>query len=1166
MALRIEKIRFNSWGCFEDHPIEFSGLGKVDLIYGENATGKSTTGRGMHSLLFGIDPRTADNHTFHYSELQIDARLLIDGEPVELSRVKKPSAPLLDVEGNSLLADPIPAGLGGVGEQVYSALFHVDKDTLDEGAEALLRGRGEVAESIFAAAAGIRSLHETLAALDAEAQEIYNPPRGRKGMLESATRELRECEKRLRATTLRPQRHAALRRELRKAEERGSEMAAKIRELEEKMRTTERRRTIAPLLLTHAKLSTELAPLAGTPALSPEAPAERSSAQARLKSGETQLGRARQDLDALEAQIDDVEVEEGLLTSAEPITAAKNEVSAIEKAGKDRRKLEGELHSAKASLEAAARSAGVPAAEVTSAPLSPAVSKALDSAVAGHEEITTRLAGAQSRLTKSVKARDLADEALKALPAAREIGGLEAGLGAAQGASALADRAPALTADHQAKAAAAERAFERLSPRPDALSGLTGLKLPSAEEAARAAAERAEITDLSRALASEEAAIAKRGIELEEEGNRLGAEGEALSLEELSEARERREGSWEAIRQGGEAGERLETEAAEEFEASLGATDQLADRRAEAGERLGRAAAHAAAQMRYLREADDVKSRRRGLDRREKATGAAWSALWEKSGLGPLGADSAPAWLEARDRVLDLAADAERAASEATAADEREEAHSVSLRDELTALEGPPKESLTLSALCLRASKLIEEERERTAARVGLETELRRSEEAVVEATEEQSLAEEALASWQEEWPVRLKSTGLPGATVPAEAQELVRAMREASGHREEIDNLERRIAGIDADRERFSTVVTALCERLAPELVELDAEAAATALHGRLAEHEKRAERLAGLRERREDCAKAIAAAEDEIAGANVALEALLSAAGITDLAELPALERRSERARSLAEEIAGLERQVVEAGEAEFAALLAEAGDFDRDADAAELVELEEQVNDLRAGRDELREEIVDQRRKLDEVETDTEAIRAREDVELALSKVEAAAIAYSRARLAATVVRRAIERYRRENESPMLARAKELFGSFARKTYSDLYVEVEDDGAAILVGRQYDGALKRVEQMSKGTREQLYLALRIAAIERYVESNGPVPVTFDDVFSESDEPRSERIFKALGELAERTQVTVLTHHRHLMALGDRALGDSLVPQELPGVAPSLRVAEAA
>jgi len=95
-----------------------------------------------------------------------------------------------------------------------------------------------------------------------------------------------------------------------------------------------------------------------------------------------------------------------------------------------------------------------------------------------------------------------------------------------------------------------------------------------------------------------------------------------------------------------------------------------------------------------------------------------------------------------------------------------------------------------------------------------------------------------------------------------------------------------------------------------------------------------------------------------------------------------------------------------------------------------------------------------------------------------------------------------------------------------------------------------------------MSDGTREQLFLALRIAAIERYVESSGAVPVIFDDVFLESDDPRSERIFRALADLAARTQVIVFTHHRHLVALAQQVVDpERLALHDLDGGLPQLR-----
>jgi uncharacterized protein YhaN len=75
-----------------------------------------------------------------------------------------------------------------------------------------------------------------------------------------------------------------------------------------------------------------------------------------------------------------------------------------------------------------------------------------------------------------------------------------------------------------------------------------------------------------------------------------------------------------------------------------------------------------------------------------------------------------------------------------------------------------------------------------------------------------------------------------------------------------------------------------------------------------------------------------------------------------------------------------------------------------------------------------------------------------------------------------------RRSIERYRAQNQDPLLRRANELFTRFTLGSFVELFVDVDERGAGLLIGRQRDRVLKRVPEMSKGTREQLFLALRV------------------------------------------------------------------------------------
>ena len=48
-------------------------------------------------------------------------------------------------------------------------------------------------------------------------------------------------------------------------------------------------------------------------------------------------------------------------------------------------------------------------------------------------------------------------------------------------------------------------------------------------------------------------------------------------------------------------------------------------------------------------------------------------------------------------------------------------------------------------------------------------------------------------------------------------------------------------------------------------------------------------------------------------------------------------------------------------------------------------------------------------------------------------------------------------------------------------------------------------------QVEGLSDGTRDQLYLALRLAAIEHHVETVSPCPVILDDILINSDDARA-------------------------------------------------------
>jgi uncharacterized protein YhaN len=294
VALRIERIDFSPWGCFEHHSVPLSARsGDVDLIHGRNASGKSTTSRGERSLLYGIDERTVDNHTYDYADLRIGARLQLDGTRVDLSRRKRRVGSLVGSDGEALPDDLLLSALGGLTREVYEALFVVDNETLVQGGTELLQGRGEIGASLFAAAAGIASLHQTLSDLEDEAERFFNP-RGRTDFLHKRLADLRDAEKRLREATLRPARHREMTRELEQDEQASEAATVTLRELNRQMREIERMRAIAPLLASRAELLVELCPRMRRPCVSrPKAESRRDGFRSRARRRRSGSSRRR---------------------------------------------------------------------------------------------------------------------------------------------------------------------------------------------------------------------------------------------------------------------------------------------------------------------------------------------------------------------------------------------------------------------------------------------------------------------------------------------------------------------------------------------------------------------------------------------------------------------------------------------------------------------------------------------------------------------------------------------------------------------------------------------------------------------------------------------------------------------------------------------------------
>lgn len=155
----------------------------------------------------------------------------------------------------------------------------------------------------------------------------------------------------------------------------------------------------------------------------------------------------------------------------------------------------------------------------------------------------------------------------------------------------------------------------------------------------------------------------------------------------------------------------------------------------------------------------------------------------------------------------------------------------------------------------------------------------------------------------------------------------------------------------------------------------------------------------------------------------------------------------------------------------------------------------------------------------------------------------------------RLASAVLQRAVERYRQKNQGPVLERANRLFAALTVGSFAGLRISY-DEPDPVLEGVRADGTSVGVAGMSDGSCDQLYLALRLATLELWLESHEPVPFIVDDVLLQFDDERASAALRALADLSRRTQVIFFTHHRHLVELAKKNLEEGYAMfHNLPG-----------
>lgn len=1148
--MRIDCLELLRYGKFADRRLEFApAVRDFHLVVGPNEAGKSTLRAAIVDLLYGIPRNTA--HAFRHAmpDLRLGAVLSHHGTRLALQRVKGNRQTLRDAADRVLADDVLAPMLGSHDRDGFIHMFGLDHQRLLEGGDSILSPASDLGQILFESAAGIASLGAVRATLEAEADALWSRRKSADRAFYVAAAAFEHAGEDLRHSTVRTRdwqlAHAAL-DDSRQALE---EVRQRNRAVRTRSALLDRVRRVAPHLHARDRAEAELAALAQVTEL-PE------DAAATLGRAEQALATAAVELDLLEQRRRAAEHGLAALDVDQTVRAAAAEIIAL-----DEQRVRCSAHAAAIARHEAASAAlrqgalaqartlgwaaDDEAAVLARIPPLPA-RLALQQHGQRHAALAQAAAAAARSLTQKTAEIERAQHALAelgavgeplvlqlALTQARALGDVGHARGELQQRVALCKAA--VTASRAALGAwplesAALRAV--VAPAADVISSLVAEQLQS-DAALRASEQRVRELETEQGAASVDAELYRAGHA-------------PTTREQVEQARRERDASWLQVKSGPGG---LAASAAQ-FEHQLQLADTLADRRHETAEEAGELRLR---QERLVRLGHSVQAAHDQLDALQAEghrRAARWDALAAACALPPMPFQAAAAWLAARTEAI-AADDALVAAQAALALLEVESMRAqADLAHALREAGASQHESEgSLAAQILHAQALLHRTAERAGARQSL---LRQVDEATAAAAQLQGEFDAArlrLEDWQQRWTGLLAVAGLAADSEP----EVVDSCLGVAVQVEEGLEAARRICAdqiepMRLDLAAFAAAAGRLAARLAPPLVAAPPAEVALALASRLetAQRDHReADRL------RAESAAALAAAGQAARQrdhAQAELAPLLRAAGVRSVEELPMAIRASDRRRHAANERVLAERAIAEAGDGQtLAQLRAEADAVPPAEAAAERVELAQQELALLAELEQLAARESAARKALEAIGGGDDAAAAEARRQEAVAGMSAAIERYVKVCTALRLLRWSIERYREQRQGPMLAAASRIFARLTLGSFDRLVVDFEREPPDLLCSRP-DGTLVQIAGLSEGTRDQLYLALRLAALELQLARGTALPFIADDLFINYDDARARAGLDALGELSRLTQVIFLTHHEHLLPLVREVFGEAL------------------
>ena len=1158
--MKLNKLNLIRFGPYTDFPIDLeSGDKKFHMIYGPNEAGKSTALRAISGLLYGIEETTTDDHLHGKADLRIGA-VISDGEDdIEIIRRKGRKNTLLDKDEKPIEESLLTSKyLNGVSRELFTSMFGLNHEELVQGGRKLLAGEGEVGESLFGASAGVRNIHALRQTLRGDADGIFTA-NARTKPLNVEIKKFRDAEKKSAQLSLRPKIFLDFQGQYENAKAKDAELEEQIKELSIELTKKQRLQRTLPLIARRINLLDKKNALDAIKPVLESCAAERTSSQVVFDKAEVQIQRLQKERQNHQDELDSLHIPAELLERQAEIKEFEGRVAVSRKALGDIPALETEmkldLHEAKQIL----RNLGRPESpdDIEDLRIDIATQETINALSREFVRHETNLQTAEKNFTEAKQAfEDLQEDALpfppslipdelkKIVSKIRKKGDLDANL-------------KELQTEHYELKQEAKKRCRSLWTEVEDFEEITELPVPLKETVEEYEAHFQAVAKKKETLENQETECRKRITRLATDLAELEQKEAVLSESALLEVRARRDELWQELKGAWQADQDITEDhlqaIVDDYEDSVIQADETSDTLRKNADLVARYTTLSFDKKRAEGDFTEIQTPLETVKSEEKLLSSRWLEIIKPLRIKGYSPKEFAGWVNQFEKFSETFFALQKKERDISILQTAMKDYSVQVNEELVTLkENGAGEVEFLSDLLERAEIVVSRLKEKKSLWEQKKRDIVNAEKSLGNKEAELKKQTKKLDDWRKKWATAIKQLGYDANTDVEVVSKTLEVITRLFSKTEDAARLRMRVSQINQDADRLKMDVIKFASRYLPESIKPDFIETVHELLSQVTAGNEAVNRRKKINVILEQIQFDLNTLEEEKQDAADTISRLLKTAGCQTTEELEKIEEKSKELRDMLAKLEDVDEQLLSEGIA-INDLLEQAKKIDRDSLPAEIQEFEEKLEHLNTSRNSILKEIGSLKTELDKMDGAQDSADAADEAEEALATIRQHVETYARLKLSAAILEREIEDYRKKNQGPIVKRTAEVFRRITLGSFQDLTTGFDDKDKLIFLCVDKNGRKVTVDGLSEGTRDQLYLALRIAGIEHHIEYNKPLPVVVDDLLIKADDFRSKAILEILGELSRKTQVIFFTHHSKVVELAQEAIPENLIKEHV-------------